>query len=296
MADVAFATSLLKIDGAVSGASVEPEMREKIAAEGLWEADQSYVLAGNAKGPYFDRIDVSGTYPRALEISAEAGPAFVAPPDEVWKTSTSIAIKSPTESDSDVSRAFVQAWPFPGVPAGQGVDPTAFAQIARSAGWGGLVAGLPSVALALLGLPYHRPPVFASIAPILRFERLGTFRPVVKQAVLPQVFFGLLAEGTSRAAAECALAEAVPCRDRLKLGAITEIKGSFVRLAAVEKRFVVLVGTSRASVDVDLGLHSVGPAWLDVPLPAEMIPGEGAHLIGSVQRRGTSVVWRFARP
>ena len=81
----------------------------------------------------------------------------------------------------------------------------------------------------------------------------------MKQRVLPQVFFGLLPEGTPRAAAECALAEAVPCRDRLKVGAITEIKGSFVRLAAVEKRFVVLVGTDRASVEVELGLHTGRP-------------------------------------
>ena len=31
--------------------------------EGLWEAGQSYTLAGNAKGAYFDRIDSRGSYP-----------------------------------------------------------------------------------------------------------------------------------------------------------------------------------------------------------------------------------------
>ena len=239
----------------------------------------------------------------------------MAPPDAVWKSATSIAVKGPIQNGTDVSRAFVQAWPFAGPPSDEAVDPRPYVHRTHNAGWGGLLAGMPGLVLAF-ALPLERPAVFASLAPVLRFERLGKFEPIVNEAAQPEVWFGLLPEGTSRAAAECALAGAVPCKDKLKVGATREIKGEFVRLAAVddggsvrrsadlrphtpgEKRFAVLIGRTAPSVEVPLGLRTVGPAWIELPPEGALAHGQGKgpQLAGTLERRGTATAWRFAAP
>lgn len=300
LADLSFLTGVTRTDAALSGEGIDPAMRARIAAQGLWESAQAYTLAGSARGSAFDRLELSlragaaGAFEGVLV--AEPGPGFTGPKEEAWAASTSIDVRD-AKGILDVSRAFVDTWPLPGDAA----DPGRALSLVKEAGAGGMVLALPQLVAwgTAQEIRRHERRIAPGDRP-LAFERAGLFSPLTTGR---EVFFGLFPEKTPRAAAECALAEKTPCRGprKLNLGGLTEVGGRWVRLASVGTRLVLIAG-DKDSVGVTLKTRRVGPAVADIPLH-EILEHAGIdparfpdHLLGSVQREGRAVVFRVATP
>jgi hypothetical protein len=300
LADLSFLTGVAQTDAALSGEGIDPSMKARLAAQGLWESAQAYTLAGSARGSAFERLELSlrAGAAGALEgvLVAEPGPGFTGPKEEAWASSTSIDVRD-AKGILDVSRAFVDTWPLPGDAA----DPGRALSLVKEAGAGGMVLALPQLVAwgTAQEIRRHERRLAPGDRP-LAFERAGLFSPL---STGREVFFGLFPEKTTRAAAECALAEKTPCRGprQLNLGGLTEVGGRWVRLASVGTRLVLIAG-DKASVGSALGTRRVGPAVADIPLH-EILEHAGLdparfpdHLLGSVQREGRAIVFRVATP
>ncbi|APR78425.1 Hypothetical protein A7982_03772 [Minicystis rosea] len=304
VADLGFLHGVATTVAALEGAPITPDQRGLLAAQGMWESARSHVLAGSAKGNYFDTVDVSAGEAAGkmdITLTVDTGAAFPMPPDEVWLPSKSMTVPGASAS-VDIAEAFSQAWGFPGdQPRREGGS--MLVNRVREAGWSGYLVALPwlvsevprirlSQRLRMLG---DRPKGSATFA---RFGSVSLSEG--------HLFFGVLPEKTSRAAAECALAEKTPCSapHKLKLGGVTAIGHQSARLLQAEGRFVVVVVDDPHLLPAAIQLHDIGPARVELSLPAllkrEHLNITGAtipdRLVGSIERSGRSIVLKLATP
>jgi hypothetical protein len=230
-----------------------------------------------------------------LLARAVPGPAFVGPPDALWSLTSSVA---PVREGAvlDLSQPFGRAWPLPGDRAG-GLQASSFFDMVRDAGstaWP--IVLFDAAPAASRGLAHDLVKAFPSPESFDRFERIGAVA-----LGNHDMGYGLLPEKTSRAAAECVLAaRGCPADVRLTVGKTREltVDGTrrLFRLNAVDKRFVVLMGTDREMLDEKfVTAPGVGPAAFAISgEPLARAVGELGlpitHVAGSIERRGSDIV------
>ena len=268
MGQIGFLTSVLKTLGAVSGQSIDPAQRERIAYEGLLEASHDVLAATSARGARYDHIEMRiPTDPAhaATTVRIDPGPGFDGPPEDTWAPSYTVA----TGATADVSRPFLAGWKVPGPDGRTLLDALQFFRWARDGGNAAYLVAAPDVAIAAaVGLAEGE---VAPPRPVLdKLARFGSVRGAVSQkpkgdaGAAPQdVFFGILPDGTPRAAAECVLADAAPCKThKLSLGAVTKDGDASVVLQQEGTHFVLLRAKDAASLKVKLKADTAPPAKL----------------------------------
>lgn len=289
LAGYSFLTGLVAVAGAISGASIDPSQRERIAHAGLVEASEAFTLAGSP--PAFERIDVEArAAPFELVVRAKTGASFVMPPDSVWAPSTSAALEGASAS-AESTRELTTAFPSP--------KPDVL-QLLRDSGSFGWAVGL-SYALVALPNAMSRPSRFAAVEDVVRgrFERTGMF--VSTQNT--EAFVGLLDAKASRANAECIFSPPgkCPATAKLKLGGVVTKDGRSVRLVEVDHRFVVIASRDEAFVKSKVTTRSVGPLHADVATaelvrvlaPTLALP---ARIVGDVSHENGAILFRFVSP
>jgi hypothetical protein len=305
VAALAFLSGVSVTAQALSGESVDPDQKDRIAAQGLWEAGQALAVAGTGRGAFFDGVDLGATLDGShLDLIARAlpGPAFVGPADALWAPSTSVG-PSPLQSAAviDVSQPFARAWPLPGDQPG-GLAKSTFLELMNDAGSVALPVALPLVAAsAARALARELARVLPSPDSVDRFERVGSIFTEPHE-----IAFGLLPAKTPRAVAECILGDPrCAASVRLPVGKVKEVAGAsggtrLYRLVEVDKRYVLLVGreSDREALGMKLVTTPVGPAVLDVggDMMAKGIDHAGisglaiGSMSGTIERRGSEVV------
>jgi hypothetical protein len=310
MALVGMLTGLHVTLGATSGGSIAPDLRDRIAAEGMWEASQNISLAANAKGARFERIDLSisvkGGHASVL-VRADPGPGFEAPRDEVWAPTFTVVNPSAAAPRSfDVSRPFLGAWTLPGIGDRTALDPKPFLEMMRDAGWSGMMVGLPDVTVAAARL-LDTGGLTPDDAVLARLSRFGLTEVLVLPAAKKEpassrpsdVFLGVLPDGTPRSVAACVLAGPPPCGPRaLTVGATSKDGDLFVRLTEVEKHFVLVRAHDRDAVALKLKASSAGPLRLGFGA-GEWSPsqrpdsGDFGSFAGTLRREDRAVVFEL---
>lgn len=233
--------------GAISSAlrAVDPSMRRQIATVGMLEAVQSFDVAGNARGPYFDRLTIDVTDQPSFAMRVEPGRGAEIPNDAAWVETPSFDT-SPVLVQFDASSAFVRGWHLPGDDA----SPRSSRQFRVSVAEAGGLATMMSLPFALIdGLrrslddPMGRFP--GSPAALARFERVG-----VATVAMHDVQVGLFPASTRESTAVCVFQPAARCnaRNRLVVDRTVTEGASSARLVRVGDRFALLVGRNADSV------------------------------------------------
>jgi hypothetical protein len=308
LGELNFLLGLSRTVAALSGDAVPENMRDRIAAEGLWEAGQSLALARTSQGALFEGVDLGVAHDNGrFDVVARAapGPAFAAPPDAAWAPSTSVA-PAKEAGVIDVSESFARGWTLPGDDL-HSLAKSKFFDSVRDSGQGGWFIALPDVAAGaarLLAKDFTRllPAPALESESVERFERVGSF--IVDHQ---EIAFGLLPPTTSRAAAECVLGPPRCKPDvRLPVGTVKSIapasgtQPTSLRLVEVDGRYALLATTGdKAALAVKLVTKTVGPAVFDlrgaaleesVRVAATLLGLPIRHMAGGIERRGSDVV------
>ena len=287
VAEIGFLSGAGAVAGALSGASIEASIRERIAAQGLWEAAQNLVAAVGTRGDRFSRIEVRVSpdpMHTASTVRAEPGPGFEGPPDSAWQPTFSVL---PTPI-GDVSRPFLESWKVPGGPK-TALEGKAFLDWSRNGGWTELLAATPDLMVsgAEIVATYETSPDPALLSRLARFGQLHD------SSGTGLVFFGVLPEGSPRAVAECILVGTAPCGARkLTLGSARKDGTAYARLIQVDGHFVLLRGPTAAALTLKLGGVSAPPVRVEVSVE-KVTDLPFKTLIGSVKRDGTTLVFEL---
>jgi hypothetical protein len=312
-AELGFLSETMTTAAAVSGASINPEMRERIMNEGLWEASRTFAAATSAKGARFTQIDVTANlnagHARAT-MRAEPGPGYDGPGDDAWGPTFAISSAAAPGSAFDLSRSFVDGWKIPGDESRTALDLKAFMRPVHDAGRSGLVISLPAL-VGVLPQAIDKEALAPGAVVLAHFARFGVLpvaAPAGAKGAAPapaaQVFLGVLPDGASKAVAECALAEASPCgAHKLTLGSVTKDGGAWARLERVEKHYVVLRASKKETLTSALvkGLKggTKGPVEFVLDVGSMLGPdlgGIAASMTGTVKRDGKTLVAELASP
>ena len=287
-ARLGFLMGMTKVVGAISGESVDASQRARIAAEGSSEASSLFALAGPKGHPTFERVDVSARLePFAITVRAHPGAGFSMPPTGAFAPSASVSIAS-ARSELGGAVALMRGWPFP----------ADVVTLARNGGLAAIFVGLPQL---LAEAPRDLPRASHEAAPgdemLGRFERAG-------QAWTPSggaIWFGVLPQKTTRAAAQCSLAQDGRCTGAAKLpvGKTTKAGHGFAKVIELDRRWVLLLSKDAAALDAKVTLGSAGPLHLDAEtkdLWGELHASGAlpAHVTGDLAADGTDVVFRLA--
>jgi hypothetical protein len=298
VAEIGLLAGSVQTSTAISGGSIDPSQKNRIAHEGLKESNANLTLSTGSHGARWSRMEVSagldGGHVRFV-VRAEPGPSFEGPPPDAWAPSFTVKSASPTAHQRfDVSRSFLDAWKVPG-PSATALDLKAILRLARDAGWSGIPVALPDVAVSLARF-IDRAGVTPSVPVLERLERFAVTRDALagaKPDANTDVFLGVLPDGTTRSAAECVLSGTVPCvAHRVALGAVVKDGDQFARLAQVGTRYVLLRSNDRAGVAVKLLAGTAAPVQIEVPLSdmPDVVGGLAGTLVATVHREGTAVV------
>ena len=298
VAELGFLAGASTTTHALAGVSIEAQQRERIAVEGLWESAQNLVIVRNARGARFERVELrvsADPVHSPSTLRSEPGPGFEGPPDEAWGT-TFTAVSSPI---ADVSRPFLEAWKVPGA-ATSAFDGTAFLRTLRDGGASALVAAAPDLGVSGAGMlgSHELAPNREVLGRLARFGVTRAETPANASAStanpVPRVFFGVLPDGTTRAAAECVLVGAAPCgAHKLAVGSVTKDAGARVLLTQVEGRYVLLRAADARSLKLKLQAGSAPP--LRVELDVHALPFVPPDLplgtvVGTLRREGRTIV------
>jgi hypothetical protein len=273
--------------GALSGGSLDGPIRERIAAQGLWEAAQNLVAAVGSRGDRFSRIELrvsADPMHVASTVRAEPGPGFEGPPDSAWSPSFSVL----TAPVGDVSRPFLEGWRVPGGPT-TALEGKAFLDWSRAGGWTALLAATPDLIVsgAEIVATYETSPDPALLSRLARFGQLHD------STGTGLVFFGVLPEGSSRAGAECVLAGKPPCgARRLTLGNARREGTGYALLTQVDGHFVILRGPTVAAVTLKLAGVFAPPVRVEVDV-GKVTDLPFKTLAGSVRRDGATLVFEL---
>jgi hypothetical protein len=293
LARFGFLKGIVTTCAAVSGESIDPAQRERIAAQGFWEAGQLFGLAGNPRGAFFDRVDVSARIaPFEVTMRARPGPGLAAIPPDAFKPSPSVGLDV-ARTEIDGTRALMGAW-------GAVADGPKLLESMRDGGTTAwfvalpqLVASASTVAPSLLGAGAPEP------AAVARFERTEVAFTSSRDAV----FAGILPAGATRAAARCALAPSTPCdaKSMLKPGAVVSRAGRSAKLLEVDHRWVVLVSSDEKLLQtVKTTPRPEGPVHVDAELgqlaSALHIGNLPPRVVGDVTSTDGALVFRLAAP
>jgi hypothetical protein len=303
-----FLSGLHSTLGALGGGSIEPDLKERIAREGLWESARNLVLARNERGARFARVDLAGSLDAGhstLTMRAEPGPGFDIPPDDTWvPTFTAVSAAGAVVRSFDASRPFVSAWKLPGGPGHTALDGTDLLHAIRDAGWTGWIVALPDEIASGAWMSVHS----KMAMPQDVLDRLARFAltEVTAAAASPgstvepsSVFVGVLPEGTNLATAECVLAGPPPCgAKKLTLGVARRELDGHARLVQVEKHYVVLYSTDPKALFLKMKGESAGPIRLvvdphQIELFSVLDASLGASLVGTMRRDGKDVVFEL---
>jgi hypothetical protein len=298
LAEQSFLSGVTTTVGAVSGESIRPDQRERIAAEGLWESAQNFALAKGPRGERWSRVELSvsmaGGRP-SVRMRAEAGPGFALPPADAWTPSFTVTPTSTdprTESPSfDLSRAFLAGWTLPGGADGATLRAKPFFDMIHRSGPLALFIALPDLAVTAPGLLNGHDELAPKPEVLGRFARYGLTQG-------GSLFYGILPDGTTRASAECVLLGPAPCgAGKLTLGAKGEDGSARVSLVQVDHRFVLLRTSDRDGLAVRLKGASVGPVRASLDLRRTPLPFAGMFpftAVETVRRDGNSLVAEIA--
>lgn len=259
--------------------NVSPDYHDTILATGIGEACRGFDLVETARGNLVSGIHVvarAGAGGADGELTTDLGAAWRQDP-AIWRPSISVDLSgAPLAGDVDVR--WYRGFRFPNDEA----DHEHVMQRVREAGFWGFLLALPLAGPIAVHEALEDEP---RDMPMDRFERVGAFtlQPIADD---PIVAFGLLPAGTSRADAQCALTPAgESCRQRLAPGRVVGSGTRFYRLVGVGDRWVVLMATHRADLDLPplrLTAAPVAPVRVEVsdavlrsvePALALMAPG-----------------------
>jgi hypothetical protein len=303
-----FLSGLHSTLGAVSGGSIEPDLKERIAREGLWESAQNLVLARNERGARFARVDLAGSLDAGhstLTMRAEPGPGFDLPPDDAWgPTFTAVSGAGAVVRSFDASRPFLSAWKLPGTPAHTALYGRDLTHAIQEAGWTGWIVALPDEIASGAWTSVHSKmampqDVLDRLARFALTEVSAAASPPGSTGEPSSVFVGVLPEGTKLATAECVLAGPPPCgAKKLTLGVARRELDGYARLVQVEKRYVVLYSPDPKALFLKMKGDSAGPIRLVVdPHQVELFSlldvSLGASLVGTMRRDGKDVVFEL---
>ncbi len=263
MADVAFLDHFSTLLGPGASGSSGAD-RGSVLQQGLDEAVHAYALAGDARGAYFDRIEVwlEGGY-GTIGGGMRAVPGPAAPVAEAaWAPAVAPAIPN-VFAWLDVSVPWLRGWTSPGV-SPQTLDRVT--EAIRQAGAFGNVVALPHLLAATVwqGMTWFQP--FPGL--VGRLERTAVFVPDEHGS---DAYIGVFVQGTTPADAACALVEPpAPCTPdkRLRPGAAVKVDDRWVKLAQVKGRWTVVAGTDKAVVEktkIDFGAEPAPPVRLVLP-------------------------------
>jgi hypothetical protein len=230
---------------ALSGSGIEEAQRGQLAAAGLGEAGQAFALAGDARGAFFDRIEmwIDGGYGSiAGGMTASPGPAG-ALQEAAWAKAAAIALPG-TFASLDVSVAWLKSWTMIGKDP---MDPRDFEHALRDAGWAGNLVALPQLLAAGSWEPMNRFSRKSGWA--RRLERMAVFSPAEHAG---DGHVGLFPAGTKPADLECALVEPPePCAGdkKLRRGAVAEHDGRSFKLIQIKGRWAIVVGRDKKTVE-----------------------------------------------
>jgi hypothetical protein len=322
-AEIGFLTGAMTAAGAVSGASIDPKMRERILADGLWEASQNLALATGPKGARFTEVDVTGQVGgghATLTMRAEPGPGYDGPDGDVWSPSFAVQPTAPAPGPGrgfDVSSPFLDGWKIPNPAGHTGLDTKSFGRSLSGAGVSGRLVALPEMSSVLApamdvdGLTPSEP-VLKRLARFGVWTLGGATKPKDGAASPPpgRLFIGLLPDGTSKAAAACVLVGPAPCAKGLALGAVAKDPDAkqgdrFATLVQVDGHFALLRATSKEALAPQrvkaLALKGApaGPVVVHLDVAAMLGPEAGsvaAGMVGTVHRDGRTVIVELSSP
>jgi hypothetical protein len=228
-----------------SGTGIDDAQRGRLAAAGLREAAQSFALAGDARGAFFDRIEAwveGGVGTIAGAVAASPGPAAKLQ-EAAWSKAAAIVLPGAFAS-LDVSVPWLKSWTIIGSDPLESDD---FERTLHDAGWPGYWVALPQFLAA------------STWGPMSRYSgRSGWARRLERMMVVSlaehssDAHVGLLPAGTKPAEAECILVEPpAPCSGdkKLRTGAAVSIDGRTFKLVQVKGRWAIVVGRDKAAVD-----------------------------------------------
>ncbi len=263
LADLGLLSGIAATLRAVSSGDVEEADRGKLAQHGLGEAAQSYALAGDARGAFFDRIELwaeGGYGTLAFGARATPGPATQIA-EAAWAPGIAPSIRG-MFATVDVSVPWLESWAFPGPDPH---DPTPLMNAANDVGWVANWIALPQLLAGNVGETmrwFHAHPEV-----VRRLERVLVFSPTLHGN---QAAIGLLAAGAKPADVACALVEPpAPCTPdkRLLPGVPVRIGHEYFGLMQVKGRWAILTSRDKALVQKtrpDLRA-AAAPARLDFP-------------------------------
>jgi hypothetical protein len=278
LADVGFLSGVDSLLSGLEGA--DSDRRDEVTLLGLREAHRLFDLAGDAKGAFFDRVEINLEGGAATSARASArftfGPGFATAGSAAPAPGPSFAAPSPAMIDASV--AALAALRLPGDTPGRFPD-DALMNMIREAGPAGWLVAAPLFTIAAAGVPLRPvPTVFEPPEAVAKLERVGIY---TRASDNRDVFVGILPRGASASLASCVLAGAEPCKNRLHVGApALLVTGHWVRLVRLGDRFAVLVAEDRNAVDTAVVSPRAAQAAAQVELATkEMHISSGARWI-----------------
>ena len=292
--------------------SIDPGSRDAIVTAGAFESSRSFELAGDASGPFFEKLVFRLGEDLGASLRAEARDASILPPGEAFRASTSIAVAR-AGLVFEASPRFPNAFVLPGDRSSSSRPDGASARsgfdlaLAEAGGLARLYAA-PFAAIALLrsflAEPTRRSEREEAGAVLAPFERLAIADADGRRTAV----IALVAEGHDAKEAACGFfLDSRPCLARLAAERpLTVDEETWVLLHEVRGRKVVIVGrsetlvrsvASRVSlVDGGAAVHATmgGPGFEAMEL-RELLPGFEGLLEARVVRDGASLVFEVQR-
>ncbi|CAN5125370.1 hypothetical protein BH09MYX1_BH09MYX1_49190 [soil metagenome] len=302
MLELSMTTGLVEIAGAISGESVEPAQRDRIAMVGIHEALGVKPLVD---APMFDQIDISARVDGkklTVETRGELSKGLVDPPPTAWKDGPSITGDGVTGVVSATS-ALVVGFRLPGETAGKPLSDWPLREAVRNFPIAPAVSMLPALPTIIARLVAHLPALTQGA--LDRFERGG----YLLRATGVPTFFGLLPKELQGKKAECVLDPAATTACSLKVDAVTELKPGrgFARLTPVagSTALAVLFAEDKAAI-ATIKLTATNAPAFEMSLPRRLSLGhevidipllpEGGRISGTMTHDARAILLTASAP